>query len=1013
MEANEQNMGLVRQFILASMSGANEERKHAESQLLSAETEAGFPIVILSLISALNSSDSQEDNAIRQSASIYFKNLVKRRWPIPDDERDDTSLQVLHAQDSEPVKNNLVELLCSSPPNVAKQLAESVAIIGEFEFPQKWPSLLPQLVSKLQEQDLNVVKGVMITANSIMKRFRFSRETDLLLQELKECLDGFQEPLLQTIQMLEPMLEQFKDNKDALDVIMETIRLTSRVFLSMCWMDLPEYFEDHLKEWMTIFVNMLNYKNDLLVDEDEDTEPDIISKVQAAIVENVNLYVLKYEEEFMDYLPAFTEAIWGLLVQVGDQPKYDVLATSSIKYLTSVSSKKMNNHLFSEQTLQEIIQNIVVKNLTATENDEELFEDNPQDYIRKDIEGSDQDTRRRCAVELVRSLLTFFAPPVSQMCLGYITDLLKQYEVSKNWRMKDAALNLLLAVAVTNASATELNEHVEITDLFNTQVLPEIQDPNDVDSRPIVKADAIKLICLFRQHLPAEFLVSILPHVITHLKSKAVVVQTYAAICIERFLFVKDQVVDSATGVVKKVPRITKDHLGPYLQTLMAELFAVLENPDLPENDYVMKCIMRVLVVLDQDIVPFTQLMLQKLTAIFEVVAKRPVNPHYNHYLFENFSLLIRNCCAGQDSAEGTTQVCDQFEAQLFPPFQQILSEDVTEFVPYVFQILALLQTFRPGNELSEAYQVLFPPILSPALWERRGNVPALTDLLYTYISRDVNFIVSASHLEAVLGVFQKLLSLKPFQVYAFRVLNGLFLHMSIDSLQTYLPEIFGMLLKCLQENIKGNRGGRNSGFIRQFVHTCCFFADVYGGGAICEVIDSVEQGLTKKLVMEVFGKQADVVKVATPTMRKRILVGGTKLLCEGPSVNGDPESFSSLFLMLVTLLNTPGLTGGSGNVSGGTLGSTDSQDYSNADEGAEDREFDSTYSKLVFAATPEPIMSTEMQDAPAFFAQSLGTLCQSNGAYAHAMQEELQGSGKESLMNAFQSLLTTTGVSI
>jgi len=36
--------------------------------------------------------------------------------------------------------------------------------------------------------------------------------------------------------------------------------------------------------------------------------------------------------------------------------------------------------------------------------DEELFEDNPEEYIRRDIEGSDVDTRRRAACDLVKAL---------------------------------------------------------------------------------------------------------------------------------------------------------------------------------------------------------------------------------------------------------------------------------------------------------------------------------------------------------------------------------------------------------------------------------------------------------------------------------------------------------------------------------------------------------------------------------------------------------------------------------
>ena len=37
---------------------------------------------------------------------------------------------------------------------------------------------------------------------------------------------------------------------------------------------------------------------------------------------------------------------------------------------------------------------------------------------------------------------------------------------------------------------------------------------------------------------------------------------------------------------------------------------------------------------------------------------------------------------------------------------------------------------------LPGAYLVLFPPLLSPVLWERPANVPALVRLLQAYLQR-------------------------------------------------------------------------------------------------------------------------------------------------------------------------------------------------------------------------------------------------------------------------------------
>ena len=45
---------------------------------------------------------------------------------------------------------------------------------------------------------------------------------------------------------------------------------------------------------------------------------------------------------------------------------------------------------------------------------------NPLDYIRRDVEGSDSDTRRRAAAELLRSLTERFPTQVTQLCTGYV-----------------------------------------------------------------------------------------------------------------------------------------------------------------------------------------------------------------------------------------------------------------------------------------------------------------------------------------------------------------------------------------------------------------------------------------------------------------------------------------------------------------------------------------------------------------------------------------------------------------
>jgi len=59
----------------------------------------------------------------------------------------------------------------------------------------------------------------------------------------------------------------------------------------------------------------------------------------------------------------------------------------------------------------------------------------------------------------------------------------------------------------------------------------------------------------------------------------------------------------------------------------------------------------------------------------------------------------------------------------------------LAEFIPYVFQVLALLLEFNRGKGISEPYMALFPHLLIPALWDKLCNVPPLARLMRTYIS--------------------------------------------------------------------------------------------------------------------------------------------------------------------------------------------------------------------------------------------------------------------------------------
>ena len=56
----------------------------------------------------------------------------------------------------------------------------------------------------------------------------------------------------------------------------------------------------------------------------------------------------------------------------------------------------------------------------------------------------------------------------------------------------------------------------------------------------------------------------------------------------------------------------------------------------------------------------------------------------------------------------------------------------------------------------------LFGPLLTPVIWESKGNVPGVTRLVVAYIEKGgAKLMLEGGFLMPVLGVFQKLISSK------------------------------------------------------------------------------------------------------------------------------------------------------------------------------------------------------------------------------------------------------------
>ncbi|KAI9098339.1 Cse1-domain-containing protein [Phlyctochytrium arcticum] len=781
MEATPEHIAGLTHYLSQTLNPTT--RKQAETALATVESQPNFPVLLLKLVE-----DPSTDPTVRFAGVIYFKNFVKRCW-VQNGEQD-----VITAADRAAIKTHIVTLMRAVPASLQAQLGEAVSIIADNDFPDNWMNLIPDLTSKLSADDHVSNIGILQTAHSIFRRYRGMTRTDKLFLEIKLVLSTFAQPYLEFLKIVDQAIEANKDNGPVLQNLFQVLLQIVKIFYDLNYQDLPEFFEDHQSEFMVLFQKYLSYTNPLLSTGDDD-EVGSLEKVKATICESLDLYAKKYAEEFT-HLPDFVTVVWNLLTTTGLEPKNDILVSKAIGFLTSVVQPSQYRSLFQDpDTLRNICERVVLPNMQLRDSDEELFEDDPIEFIRRDLEGSDTNTRRRAASELVRGLLEHFASEVTGIFSQYVALNLQNYEKNpkSNWKSKDTALFLITSLSARSSTAqagvTKVNEFMEVLPLFTQHILPELQTAANGASHPIITVDAIKFLMVFRSQLTKEQLSSVFPYLLNHLGSSNYVVYTYAAVCIERIL---------ATKLPNGAFQFHEGDIATVAYPILQHLLGLIERngvtPEkLAENDYLMKTAMRITIVAKHDLEPNAIDIVKRLTQVIEIISKNPSNPKFNHYVFESLAATIRFICARKP------QLVNDFEALLFPPFEAIISSGTDEFMPYVFQILSQMLTLHPsGSQLPPTYASMIQPLLMPALWNAHGNVPALVRLLRSYLEKTPGAFTEGTLLGQVLGVCHKLIGSRVDDHFGFELLQGVFEFIPMATIRQYLNNIFVLLFTRL-----------------------------------------------------------------------------------------------------------------------------------------------------------------------------------------------------------------------
>ncbi|KDN36257.1 hypothetical protein RSAG8_10945, partial [Rhizoctonia solani AG-8 WAC10335] len=870
----------VPDLLLASLNPAT--RLAAEKQLDESSKQPGFLSHLLSL--PLNKSNPPE---VRTAASIYFKHTVKRRWS-PDEEDFPIS-----EGDKNAVRAELVPaMLALSKSGADKtdrlarpQLAESLAIVAGEDYPDRWPTLIEQLTSSLSETDYNVNVGVLEAAHAVCAPWKSQVRSDKLFSTINSVVGVLGMPTLAMFRHVTGILlgggaglgeEQQK-------VLAQTLHLLLCLYADLVDQDIPPVFEDSVPEFFGVaggddgvFLKILAWNPEALKGDPEEPIPTPVHNAHQVIFEIAELFVLKYNELFESRMPAFVQAVWEMVGRMGVEVREDGVFAQSVRFLSVTVKSGLHTQLFSQQsTLQGLFTRIVLPSVPLRQHEIEQFEDDPLEYIRRDLgsgsaasagSGAVEVTGRRgAATDLLRALMGVgLESQVTGMVNEAVEALVGKYKAGEGgedaWMHKDTAVYLLSAVAARGSTVqhgvTSTNIHVNVVQFFLDHVAGDLQAPAGT-IHPILQVDAIRFVHMFRNQFTKEQLLPVLRLLVIHLSSKDYVCSSYAAIAIERILFIK------TGGRLVFAQADIHDFANDILSALLAKIESGGTPQKIAENDYLMKCVMRVIITARQTLTPNFLTVLTKLVNILGVISQNPSNPNFNQYTFESVSALMRFVCASNPP------LVEQFEAQLFGPFTIIIQQDVDQFIPYVFQILAQMLEIHTTS-VPPAYSSLIGILFTPAVWQQRGNVPALVRLVKAFITKDPNSI----DVRTVLAVVQqRLIPSRVNDVYGFELLELLVAKLPVETLRP----LFNGILVTIMTRLQANKTPAFSyGFMRFACATMAARTEGMGPDFFIGAVESVQTGLWTQLLTHVILPDVSRTQLRD---QKLVSVGLTRLL--------------------------------------------------------------------------------------------------------------------------------------
>ena len=638
---------------------------------------------------------------IRQAAAIQAKQHFMRSWSDKKIEG-----QILISEEEKVMwRQNVIECVNQSNDLIRAQLKEVVRRMIDSDFPEKWPGFPEKLLASMAQDDSQVLSGSLFVLHQIMKAVEYKKLDNPQRAASVTLFREAQPRLLQVARacMASGTPDAHKMLKWCLKIYYSAVNFEMPMFLTAA---------DSFRAWLQLFVQVTSLDVPKPADDDVDDWPTRPAwKIKKWAVNAIYKIFERYgieaqcDPEMAPFAKMYTEQYSvGVLQVVWKEVKATVAAggpympprllSQLLRYIEQ-SIEPAQTWKLIKPMVPELIETILFPLMCFNEDDAELWQEDPSEYVRsKEFNGWSALPTPCMGAAVVLVEMTKKRPKATlDIIFQFVSRVLtKNAEMgaASNPRLQDGALHM--AALIGNFIGHKERYKGILEQMLVRFIFPEFGSPHD-----FLRYRACHVMQSFAAMPfgnPAN-LTAAIEVTVKSLQDKELPVRVQASIALKHL--VEEQ-------------QMATPALSPHIKDIVGVLLRVLHESESDDIPYVLDQLME---RFPQELTPFALELSQQLVQQFMKMLDYDENDLYGHRPIVASSTMesLKNVISIVDDSPEAMALQEQV---CVPLAAHILNTGVMDFIEESFELLELFTRTSVSVAAWKGFEVLYTQFMQP-----------------------------------------------------------------------------------------------------------------------------------------------------------------------------------------------------------------------------------------------------------------------------------------------------------